>query len=66
MERAISVMDYAIIIVSAVEGVQGHTETVWNLLRKYKVPTFFFINKLVRVGANLEGVICEIRQSLSK
>ena len=66
MERAISVMDYAIIIVSAVEGVQGHTETVWNLLRKYKVPTFFFINKLDRVGANLEGVICEIRQSLSK
>lgn len=66
MERAISVMDYAIIIVSAVEGVQGHTETVWNLLRKYKVPTFFFINKLDRVGANLEGVICEIRQNLSK
>ena len=57
MERAIRIMDYAIVIVSAVEGVQGHTETVWNLLRKYKVPTFFFINKLDRTGADLENVI---------
>ena len=51
MERAISIMDYAIIIISAVEGVQAHTETVWRLLKKYNVPTFFFINKLDRTGA---------------
>ena len=65
MERAIRIMDYAIIIVSAVEGVQGHTETVWNLLRKYKVPTLFFINKLDRTGAELERVLQEINKNLS-
>lgn len=45
MERAIRVMDYAIVIISGVEGVEGHTETVWRLLRKQHIPTFFFINK---------------------
>lgn len=46
MERAIQVMDAAIIVISAVEGVEAHTETVWGLLQKHKVPTFFFINKI--------------------
>ena len=66
MERAIGVMDYAIVIISAVEGVQGHTETVWRLLRKYNVPTFIFINKLDRVNADIDKVICEIKRVLSK
>lgn len=66
MERAIQVMDYAIVIISGVEGVQGHTETVWDLLRKYKIPTFFFINKTDRVGASVEGTLNEIRLNLTK
>jgi ribosomal protection tetracycline resistance protein len=66
MERAIQVMDYAIIIVSAVEGVESHTETVWQLLRKHKVPTFFFINKIDRVGADAERVIGDIRINLTQ
>jgi ribosomal protection tetracycline resistance protein len=66
MERAIQVMDYAIIIISAVEGIEGHTETVWELLRKYKVPTFFFINKTDRVGADVNRVIEEIQENLSE
>ncbi len=41
MERAIQVMDYAVIIISGVEGIQGHTETVWNLLRKHNIPVLF-------------------------
>ena len=45
MERAIEIMDYAILIVSGVDGVQGHTDTVWKLLREYNVPTFLFLNK---------------------
>ncbi|MBB6671237.1 GTP-binding protein [Cohnella nanjingensis] len=65
MERAIQVMDYAIVIVSAVEGVQGHTETVWQLLRKHGVPTFFFINKIDRTGADATRVAEEIRGSLT-
>lgn len=66
MERAIGVMDYAIVIISAVEGVQGHTETVWRLLRKYNVPTLIFINKLDRINANKDKVIVEIKRVLSK
>ncbi|OOM77990.1 TetM/TetW/TetO/TetS family tetracycline resistance ribosomal protection protein [Clostridium sp. BL-8] len=66
MERAIEIMDYAIIVISAVEGVQGHTQTVWNLLRKYNVSTIFFINKLDRVGADKDRVIKEIKKDLTK
>src|SRR5471030_1615050 len=66
MERAIQIMDYAIIIVSSVEGVQGHTKTVWNLLRRYNIPTIFFINKLDRVGADKERVLKEIKRDLTK
>lgn len=63
MERANSSMDYAIIIVSSAEGVQGHTKTVWKLLRKYdNIPSIFFINKLDRVGADKKRVINEIKE----
>lgn len=66
MERSIQVLDYAIIIISAVEGVEGHTETVWQLLRKHDIPVFFFINKIDRTGADVERVMDEIRAELSK
>lgn len=66
MERAIEVMDYAIVIISAVEGIQGHTETVWRLLRKNKIPTFIFINKIDRVGANICTVLEDISSTLTK
>ncbi|MCR1972986.1 TetM/TetW/TetO/TetS family tetracycline resistance ribosomal protection protein [Clostridium sporogenes] len=66
MERAIQVMDYAVIIISGVEGIQGHTETVWNLLRKHNIPVLFFINKIDRVGANAENVIEDIKLDFTK
>ncbi|MEH7118757.1 translation factor GTPase family protein [Neobacillus vireti] len=66
MERAVQIMDAAIIIVSAVEGIEGHTETVWRLLQKHKIPTFFFINKMDRTGANAPKVIDEIRTQLTE
>ncbi|MEG6589730.1 translation factor GTPase family protein [Paenibacillus barengoltzii] len=65
MERALQVLDYAVIIVSAVEGVEGHTETVWQLLRAYGIPTFFFINKTDRTGADPDRVLEDIRRELS-
>lgn len=65
MERAIQVMDYAILIVSAIDGVEGHTETVWQLLQKHKIPTFFFINKTDRDNADPQRVLTEIRTSLN-
>lgn len=66
MERAIQVIDYAILIVSAVEGVQGHTETVWQLLRKHRIPTFFFINKMDRIGADVDRTVADIRHHLTE
>ena len=64
MERAIRAMDYAIVVVSAVEGVQSHTETVWQLLGKHKVPAFLFMNKIDRVGADAQRALGEIRDEL--
>ena len=66
MERAVQVMDAAIVIISAADGVEGHTETVWQLLKKHQVPTFFFLNKTDREGVNVQGVVDEIRASLSQ
>ena len=66
MERAIHVMDAAVVVISAVEGVEGHTETVWQLLRKHGVPTFLFINKIDREGADVARVFTEIRSELTE
>ena len=65
MERAIDAMDYAIVVVSCVEGVQSHTETVWRLLKKHQVPTFLFLNKIDRAGADPTAVVEQIRARLS-
>lgn len=64
-ERAISVMDYALLVISAVDGVQSHTETVWRLLREYNVPTFFFINKTDIATADADGALRDIRARLN-
>lgn len=66
MERAIQVMDYAIVIVSAVDGIEGHTETIWQLLRKHHIPTFFFLNKTDRDGADVNHVLDEMRTSFTE
>ena len=65
MERAVSMMDYAVLIISCAEGVQSHTETVWQLLKEYNVPVFVFLNKLDRLGADPERVIAQMKLRLS-
>lgn len=65
-ERAISVLDYAVLVVSAIDGVQSHTETIWRLLREYNVPTFFFINKTDAETADLERAFSDIRARLTR
>lgn len=65
MERALSVMDYAVLVISCAEGVQSHTETVWQLLREYDVPVFVFLNKLDRAGADPDRVIRQMKARLS-
>lgn len=66
MERAIAVMDYAILLINASDGVQGHTETLWHLLRKYNIPTIFFINKIDLEGADVEKSINDIKENFTK
>lgn len=66
MERAISIMDYAIVIISAVEKIQPHTKTVFRLLQKHNIPVFFFGNKIDREGANIEKLIEDIKLNLSE
>ena len=65
MERALSVMDYAVVLISAVEGVEAHTETVWELLSKRHIPTLFFINKVDREGADTDKVLRGIQHQLT-
>lgn len=66
MERTLSILDYAILVVSAVEGIQGHTETLWNLLKNRKIPTFIFINKIDRVGADVNKVYQQLKRRFSE
>ncbi|MFR1493048.1 NYN domain-containing protein [Eubacterium ventriosum] len=61
MERTLQVLDYAVLVVSGSEGVQGHTETLWKLLNKYNIPTFIFVNKMDIPGANKEFALTNIR-----
>ena len=57
MERTLSVLDYAVLVVSGTDGVQSHTETVWKLLRRYGVPVFVFVNKMDLAGADRQSVL---------
>ena len=54
MERTLQVLDYGILVISGKDGVQGHTATLWKLLKKYNVPVFIFVNKMDLEGADRE------------
>lgn len=58
-ERTLQVLDYAVLVISATDGVQGHTKTIWEMLKSHSIPTFVFINKLDLDGADAEKVIEE-------
>ena len=66
MERTLSVLDYAVLVVSGSEGVQGHTETLWKLLDKYQVPTFIFVNKMDRENADFHSILDNLRGKFGK
>ena len=65
MERTLSVLDYALLIISGTDGVQAHTETLWRLLERYRLPVFIFINKMDRPGADRDGILENLQQKLS-
>lgn len=64
-ERTLQALDYAVLIVGANDGVEGHTETLWSLLARYSVPTFVFVNKLDLAADGLGPVMDEMHRRLS-
>lgn len=64
MERTLQVLDYAILVISSADGVQGHTMTLWHLLKRHHIPVFLFINKMDQPGADRERVLDEIQMQL--
>lgn len=64
-ERALSVLDAAVLLVSAPDGIQGHTLTLWRLLEKYSVPTFIFVNKMDMPAMDREALMNRLKQQLS-
>lgn len=63
-ERIMRIPDAVILVISAVEGVQAHTETLWRALRERHIPVLFFLNKIDRVGADTAAVIRDIEKDL--
>ena len=65
MERTLQVLDYAIVVISASDGVTGHTKTLWNLLRQYEIPAFIFVNKMDQPGSDRDAVLNQLQKELS-
>lgn len=66
MERTLQVLDYAILVISGADGVQGHTKTLWNLLKKYEIPTFLFVNKMDQEGTDRDALMAELKANLNE
>ena len=65
MERTLAVLDYAILVISGADGIQGHTETLWRLLKHYNVPTFIFINKMDAPAADKTKLLNQLKKRFS-
>lgn len=66
MERTLQVLDYAILVVSGADGVQGHTRTLWRLLSLYRIPVFLFVNKMDQSGTDQDKLMEEIKKQLDE
>ena len=64
MERTLQVLDAAILVISGADGVQGHVETLWRLLKRYQVPVFLFVNKMDQAGTDESKLLAEIKERL--
>ncbi len=65
MERTLQVLDYAILVINGADGVQGHTHTLWRLLKQYAIPVFLFVNKMDQPGTDKEALMARLRQRLA-
>ncbi len=66
MERTLQVLDYALLVISGADGLQGHVLTLWQLLRRYEIPTFIFINKMDQSGVDADRVMAELKDRLGE
>lgn len=66
MERTLQVLDYAILVISGIDGIQNHSETIWKLLKHYHVPTFIFINKMDSIYANKDKLLNDLKDQFDE
>lgn len=64
MERTLSVLDYAVLVISGTDGIQGHTRTLWRLLERHAIPTFLFVNKMDLAGADRDTLLAQLQNRL--
>jgi len=64
MERTLQVLDYAILVISGADGIQGHTKTLWHLLDMYQIPVFLFINKMDQPGTEKDKILHDLKNQL--
>ena len=64
MERTLQVLDAAVLVISGADGVQGHVETLWKLLKYYQIPVFLFVNKMDQEGTDRERLLSELKKRL--
>ena len=62
MERTLQVLDYAILVINGMDGVQSHTMTLWRLLERYEIPVFIFINKMDQQGTDRDAILEELKR----
>ena len=65
MERTLQVLDVAVLVINGMDGVQGHTLTLWRLLKKYSIPVFIFVNKMDQAGTDKEALLKDIKGRLN-
>ncbi len=65
MERTLQVLDYAVLVISGADGVQGHVMTLWKLLQRYQIPVFVFVNKMDQPGTDRQKLLAELQERLS-
>ena len=66
MERTLQILDYAVLVISGADGVQGHVQTLWRLLTRYKIPVFLFINKMDQEGTDRQKLLEELQKRLDE
>ena len=66
MERTLQVLDAAVLVISGADGVQGHVETLWKLLKYYQIPVFLFVNKMDQEGTEEDTLLLQLQKQLGE